>query len=212
MRLEDPRLRLKLAGSMPPTDEELVAAFQSGDVAAFETLVARWDRKIQGAIYRVLGAGEDSRDLCQEVFLKAYRALGTFKREARFSSWLYQIALNACRDRLRRRRGRLQVSLEDAGDALDGAQDAAPSALDLVEAGELARAVQAALATLPHEQREVIALKEYEGLTFVEIAEALDVPVSTVKTRLYRGLGQLRQQLERQGVRGAAAPLTAPAP
>ena len=212
MRLDVPDLRLKLAGSMPPTDEELVAAFQSGDVAAFEALVARWDRKIQGAIYRVLGAGEDSRDLCQEVFLKAYRALGTFKREARFSSWLYQIALNACRDRLRRRRGRLQISLEDAGDALDGAQDAAPSALDLVEAGELARAVQAALATLPHEQREVIALKEYEGLTFVEIAEALDVPVSTVKTRLYRGLGQLRQQLERQGVRGAAAPLTAPAP
>ena len=66
----------------------------------------RWDRKIQGAIYRIVGADEDARDLCQEAFLKAYRGLGTFKREARFSSWLYQIALNVCRDRLRRRRGR----------------------------------------------------------------------------------------------------------
>ena len=205
------QVRLKLAGPMAPTDEELVAAFQNGDAAAFDALVGRWDRKIQGAIYRVLGAGEDSRDLCQEVFLKAYRALGTFKREARFSSWLYQIALNACRDRLRRRRGRVQVSLDDAADALEATQDHQPSALDLVEARDLARAVQAAMATLPHEQREVIALKEYQGLTFVEIAEALDVPVSTVKTRLYRGLGQLRQQLERQGVRGAAAPAAAPA-
>ena len=197
---------------MAPTDEELVVAFQGGDVAAFEALVGRWDRKIQGAIYRVLGAGEDSRDLCQEVFLKAYRALGTFKREARFSSWLYQIALNACRDRLRRRRGRVQVSLDEAGDALESVHDARPTALELVEARDLARAVEAAMAALPHEQREVIALKEYQGLTFAEIAEALDVPVSTVKTRLYRGLGQLRLQLERQGVRGSAAPAAAPTP
>ena len=120
---------------MVDTDEELVTAFRGGDISAFDTLVQRWERKIQGAIYRVLGAGEDSRDLCQEVFLKAYRALGTFKREARFSSWLYQIALNACRDRLRRRRGRVQVSLDEAGDALEAAHDRQPSALDLVRTG-----------------------------------------------------------------------------
>jgi RNA polymerase sigma-70 factor (ECF subfamily) len=197
---------------MAPTDEELVAAFQDGDTAAFDTLVGRWDRKIQGAIYRVLGANEDARDLCQEVFLKAYRALGGFKQEARFSSWLYQIALNACRDRLRRRRGRTQVSLDEIGEGGQEPTQAGPTALELVEANDLARAVQAAIAALPHEQREVIALKEYQGLTFVEIAEALDVPVSTVKTRLYRGLGQLRQQLERQGVRGAAAPVAATTP
>lgn len=196
---------------MGPSDEELVAAFQAGDSSAFDALVGRWDRKIQGAIYRVVGGGEDSRDLCQEVFLKAYRALGGFKREARFSSWLYQIALNACRDRLRRRRGRTQVSLDDLADGAREPLQAGPSALDLVEARDLARAVQAAMATLPDDQREVIALKEYQGLTFVEIAEALDVPVSTVKTRLYRGLGLLRQQLERQGLRGGA-PVTATTP
>ncbi|HVR70794.1 MAG TPA: RNA polymerase sigma factor [Vicinamibacteria bacterium] len=196
---------------MAPTDEELVAAFQGGDASAFDTLVGRWDRKIQGAIYRVLGANEDSRDLCQEVFLKAYRALGGFKQQARFSSWLYQIALNACRDRLRRRRGRTSLSLDDLADGGHELTQSGPSALDLVEARDLSRAVQAAMAALPFEQREVIALKEYQGLTFVEIAETLDVPVSTVKTRLYRGLGQLREQLERQGVRGAA-PVAATTP
>jgi len=194
------------------TDEDLVAAFQDGDVSAFDGLVARWDRKIEGAIFRVVGRSEDAKDLCQEVFLKAYRALGTFKREARFSSWLYQIALNACRDRLRRRRGRTYLSLDDLEDsgepplAMGG-----PSALELVEARDLSRIVELAMAELAPEQREVIVLKEYQDLTFLEIAEVLDVPISTVKTRLYRGLGQLRQRLERQGVRGAA-PVPAPMP
>src|SRR3954467_12683266 len=118
---------------MGPTDEELVAAFQDGDASAFDQLVRRWDRRIHGAIYRVVGADEDARDLCQEAFLKAYRGLGTFKREARFSSWLYQIAVNVCRDRIRRRRGKTAVSL----DALDetpagGLRTAGPSALELL--------------------------------------------------------------------------------
>ncbi len=85
---------------MSPTDEDLVVAFQSGDIPAFDQLVRRWDRKIQGVIYRLVGNHDEARDLSQEAFLKAYRALGTFKKEARFSSWLYQIAINATRDRL----------------------------------------------------------------------------------------------------------------
>ena len=80
-----------------PSDEELVEEFQRGDPHAFDVLVERWDRKIQGAIYRIMGPEEDARDLSQETLLKAYRALSTFKKEARFSSWLYQIALNVCR-------------------------------------------------------------------------------------------------------------------
>ncbi len=197
---------------MAATDEELVDAFQAGDLSAFDDLLRRWERRIQAAIYRVMGTEDEARDLCQETFLKAYRALGGFKREARFSSWLYQIALNLCRDRMRRRKGRTLVSL----DALDEEgltpprrQD--PSPLDLVEADTLSRAVAAAIEGLPDEQREVIVLKEYQDLTFLEIAEILDVPLSTVKTRLYRGLGQLRLRLERQGIR-SAAPVPAPLP
>lgn len=190
---------------MWPTDEELVAAFQRGETSAFDTLVGRWDRKIQGAIYRMVGPTEDARDLCQEAFLKAYRGLRTFRQDARFSSWLYQIAVNVCRDRLRRRRGRTHVSLDELGETGESPPVAVgPSALDLVEARDLSRTVAGAVAALPEEQREVIVLKEYEGLTFLEIAEVLGIPVSTVKTRLYRGLTQLRQRLEGQGIRSRA--------
>ena len=195
---------------MAPSDEQLVEAFQSGDVSAFDELLRRWDRKIQGAIYRLMGSEDEARDLCQETFLKAYRALRSFKREARFSSWLYQIALNVCRDRMRRKKGKTLVSLDDLED--NGTllpTPVGPSALDLVEAGNLARAVASAVAALPEEQREVIVLKEYEGLTFVEIAEVLGLPTSTVKTRLYRGLGQLKERLLEQGIR-SAAPVPAP--
>jgi RNA polymerase sigma-70 factor, ECF subfamily len=191
---------------MTPTDEDLVVAFQSGDIPAFDQLVRRWDRKIQGVIYRLVGNHDEARDLSQEAFLKAYRALGTFKQEARFSSWLYQIAINATRDRLRRRRRRTDLSLDDVEERGESSlRDGAPSALDLIESNDLSRAVAAAMAALPEEQREVVILKEYQGLTFPEIAETLDVPLSTVKTRLYRGLGQLRIRLERQGIRGGAA-------
>jgi RNA polymerase sigma-70 factor, ECF subfamily len=195
-----------------PTDEELVEEFQRGDPYAFDVLIGRWERKIQGAVYRIMGPEEDARDLCQETFLKAYRALATFKKEARFSSWLYQIALNVCRDRLRRRKSRPQVSLDEL---MEGGEIApagrGPSPLDLIEAHDLSRVVAAAVDSLPQEQREVIVLKEYEGLTFLEIAQALDVPISTVKTRMYRGLGLLRQRLERQGIR-SATPLPALTP
>jgi len=187
---------------MKPSDEELVETFQRGDTSAFDVLVGRWDRKIQGAIYRILGPGEDVRDLSQEAFLKAYRGLRTFKKEARFSSWLYQIALNLCRDRLRRRRGRIHVSLDELD---EGGGLATPSAVEDLETRDLSRRVALAMEDLPEEQREVIVLKEYQGLTFLEIAGALEVPVSTVKTRLYRGLGLLRQRLEREGIRSATA-------
>ena len=197
---------------MAATDEELVDAFQAGDLSAFDDLLRRWERRIQAAIYRVMGTEDEARDLSQETFLKAYRALGGFKREARFSSWLYQIALNLCRDRMRRRKGRTLISLDaldEEGVGFPRRQD--PSPLDLVESTALARAVAAAVSGLPDEQREVIVLKEYQDLTFLEIAEILDVPLSTVKTRLYRGLGQLRLRLERQGIR-SAAPVPAPLP
>jgi RNA polymerase sigma-70 factor (ECF subfamily) len=195
-----------------PTDEELVSAFQSGDVSAFDELVIRWDRKIQGAIYRILGSEDDARDLCQEAFLKAYRALPGFKGEARFSSWLYQIALNLCRDRMRRRKGKVFLSFDDPQVAEPASRPAnSPSALELVEAADLSRTVANAVATLPDDQRQIIVLKEYEGMTFLEISEILGVPLSTVKTRLYRGLVHLRERLEREGVR-AAAPLPAAIP
>lgn len=194
---------------MGRSDEELVEACQAGEASAFDVLVGRWEDRIRGAAYRVLGSEEEARDVAQEAFLKAYRGLAGFKREARFSSWLYQIALNLCRDRLRRRRTRPNVSLDELEASGPVLVETRPGAHELLLRDDLASIVRRAVITLPDEQRDVVILKEYEGLTFLEIAQALDVPVSTVKTRLYRGLGQLRVRLERDGVRGAA---TVPAP
>jgi RNA polymerase sigma-70 factor, ECF subfamily len=196
---------------MGRSDEELVEACQAGEASAFDVLVARWEDKIRGAAYRFLGSEEEARDVAQEAFLKAFRALEGFKREARFSSWLYQIATNLCRDRLRRRRTRAAVSLEELEETGPVIVETRPGAHELLMQRDLAHAVRRAVHALSEEQREVVILKEYQGLTFLEIAQALDLPVSTVKTRLYRGLGQLRLRLEREGVRGAA-PLPVPAP
>jgi RNA polymerase sigma-70 factor, ECF subfamily len=195
---------------MGRSDEELVEACQAGDASAFDVLVARWEDRIRGAAFRFLGSEEEARDVAQEAFLKAYRALSGFKREARFSSWLYQIATNLCRDRLRRRKTRAMVSLEALEEAGPVMIETRPGAHERLLERDLAQAVRRAIHALPEEQREVVILKEYQDLTFLEIAQALDVPVSTVKTRLYRGLGQLRLRLERDGVRGTA-PLPAPA-
>jgi RNA polymerase sigma-70 factor (ECF subfamily) len=196
---------------MGRSDEELVEACRAGETSAFDILVARWEDRIRGAAYRVLGSEDEARDVAQEAFLKAYRGLAAFKQEARFSSWLYQIALNVCRDRLRRRRTRATVSLEEMEQTGPAIVETRPGAHERLQRLDLARTVRRAIETLPEEQREVVVLKEYQGLTFLEIAQALEVPVSTVKTRLYRGLGQLRLRLEREGIRGAA-PVPAPAP
>ena len=195
---------------MGRSDEELVEACQAGEASAFDVLVGRWEDRIRGAAYRFLGSEDEARDVAQETFLKAYRGLTGFKREARFSSWLYQIATNLCRDRLRRRKTRATVSLEALEEGGPVMVETRPGADERLAERDLARTVRRAIDALPEEQREVVILKEYQELTFLEIAQALDVPVSTVKTRLYRGLGQLRLRLEREGVRGEA-PVPAPA-
>lgn len=192
-------------------DEELIEACLAGESSAFDVLVARWEDRIRGACWRVLGSEDEARDVAQEAFLKAYRGLAGFKRESRFSSWLYQIAVNLCRDRLRRRRSRVTLSLTEVPETGHLLVEARPGAHDQLVREDLASAVRRAIDALSPEQREVVILKEYQDLTFLEIAQALDVPISTVKTRLYRGLGQLRLRLEREGIR-SAAPVPVPAP
>jgi RNA polymerase sigma-70 factor (ECF subfamily) len=183
------------------TDEELVALATLGDMDAFNQLVSRWERPIFALAYRTLGREEDARDVVQDAFLRAYRGLRGFKGEAKFSSWLYRITLNLCRDWIRRERRAPVVQVAEGTDAVDLAdRQAAPteSVEELVERREMSRAVAKAMAELPEEQRTAILLKEYHGLTFQEIADQLNCPLSTVKTRLYQGLSVLRRRLERQ--------------
>ena len=187
---------------MPSTDEELVARSMGGDLESFNQLVLRWERPIYALAYRVIGREEDARDVAQETFLRAFRALSGFKGQAKFSSWLYRIALNLCRDWIRRERRTPVAQAPEGVDLIELAAETAPSETveDLVSRKELGRAVAKALSTLPEEQRTAIILKEYHGLTFQEIADLLGCPLSTVKTRLYQGLSVVRRHLQDAGV------------
>ena len=190
-----------MASDIPLTDEELVTRSRGGDLESFNQLILRWERPIYALAYRVIGREEDARDVCQEAFLRAFRALPGFKGEAKFSSWLYRITLNLCRDWIRRQRRAPVTQMPEETDILEAAAATGPSESieDLVARRELSAVVEEAMARLPAEQRTAIVLKEYHGMTFQEIADLQGCPLSTVKTRLYQGLSVLRRHLERQG-------------
>src|SRR5688500_4018716 len=183
------------------TDEELVARSIGGDAESFNELILRWERPIYALAYRTIGREEEARDVCQETFLRAFRALPGFRGQAKFSSWLYRIALNLCRDWIRRERRAQVVQAPENVDLVEmaAALEPAESVEDLVARKDMARAVERAMAGLPEEQRTAIILKEYHGLTFQEIADLVGCPLSTVKTRLYQGLTVLRRELAKSG-------------
>src|SRR5574339_351508 len=148
---------------MTTTDEELVARAQGGDVDSFNQLIVRWERPIYALAYRVIGREEDARDVCQDAFLRAYRALPGFKGQAKFSSWLYRIALNLCRDWIRRQRRAPTLQIPEGVEPTELAAEVGPaeSIEDLVSRRELTAVVEEAMALLPEEQRTAIILKEY---------------------------------------------------
>ena len=185
------------------SDEELVARSIAGDTDSFNELVLRWERPIYALAYRQIGREDDARDVTQEAFLRAFRALPGFKGQAKFSSWLYRITLNLCRDWMRRQMRTPFVPTPEGMEAEDLAvQDdgEAVTVEDAVAQRDLTRHVARAMRVLPEEQRSAVLLKEYHGLTFQEIAELQGCPLSTVKTRLYQGLSVLRRELGRRGV------------
>ncbi len=165
---------------MTLTDEELVARATAGDLESFNQLVGRWERPIYALAYRTLRREEDARDVVQEAFLRAFRGLQGFKGEAKFSSWLYRITLNLCRDWIRRERRAPVVQVPEGVDPVDLADaqaSPAESVEDLVARREMSGAVARAMAELPDEQRTAILLKEYHGLTFQEISDMLHCPL-----------------------------------
>ena len=168
------------------TDEELVARSRTGDMDSFNQLILRWERPIYALAYRVIGQEEDARDVAQETFLRAFRALPGFKGQAKFSSWIYRIALNLCRDWIRRKRRTPVSQLPEDVDLSELASEQGPteSVEDLVARRELSAVVEEVMALLPEEQRTAVILKEYHGMTFQEIADLQGCPLSTVKTRL----------------------------
>jgi RNA polymerase sigma-70 factor (ECF subfamily) len=190
-------------------DSRLISLCLSGDSEAFNTLVRRWEKRIYNFVLRYSGDREDAQDLCQEIFTAAFQRLSTLRDRERFSSWLYTIALNACRMRARSSAGKQKISLDDPEQAqtIDGQiqirNEASSFLLDpeqTLSRKQMELSVRRAIREIPQEQREVILLKEYQNLKFHEIAEILSCPLSTVKSRLYLGLKGMRKHLEKWGI------------
>ena len=181
---------------MKHNDEYLLRLALNGDGGCFGELVTRWELKINGFICRYVGNREEAKDLTQETFAKAFRNLGRLSDPKRFKPWLYKIALNECRMRFRRQRGftptPLEAYMESPQEDLDMVTPEA-----VLSQKETVAVLRAALERLPEDQKAVILMKEYQGLKFHEIADTLDVPLSTVKSRMYQGLKTLRKLMER---------------
>jgi RNA polymerase sigma-70 factor (ECF subfamily) len=175
-------------------DASLLARLRAGDERAFEALVRGYQHRVFGVGLRMLGNRAEAEEIAQETFLRAHRALGEFRGEARLGTWLYAIASRLCLDRLASGPRRHERS-DDL--ALAQAPAAGTDAAGALERDELQAALREAVAALPEERRIVVVLRDFEGLGYEEIAEVLGVPLNTVRTRLHRGRLDLKAKLER---------------
>ena len=181
------------------TDEQLVDLAVSEDSEAFGEIVKRWERKIFALCFGMLGREDDASDAAQETFIAAYRNLSNFRGEAKVSSWLHRIAVNQCLTTKRRKKTRAEEFLDDEDGSAENTFVASPTHSPAFSTEKLERLaiVRQAVGALPVDLRQVIVMKEFEEMTFQEISETLELPLSTVKSRLYTGLKQLRLRLER---------------
>lgn len=179
------------------SDEELIDSVLKGNIRDFDVLIERWQKPLFNFVMRFMNSEEEARDACQDTFVNAYRNLAKFKKQSRFSSWLFKIAINRCNTLLRKRKrwkmffdpiGEKEEYIDRLGEDL--------SAEQTVEREQIYERIRRAIAQLPPEQKTVLLLKEYEGYKFHEISEMLDCPVSTVKSRMYYALDGLRKALK----------------
>ena len=177
-----------------PTDESLASALRCGDDSALDTLMLRWQLPLRSFLYRHLQNEADALDLAQETFVRIYRNRTHYREGAKFSTWMFQIALNLCRDRGRRRKLRPLATLDEAPDQADTRPS--PDTATLTE--ERASAVRAAIAALPENLRTPLLLSTYEQLSHTDIAVVVKSTPKAVETRLARARELLRQKLARR--------------
>ena len=176
------------ASTLRADDREAVEASRRGDREAFDRLVERYQRDVYRLCYRYVNNHEDANDAAQEAFLRAYRAIGSFRGDSAFSTWLYRIAVNTCLN--------FRAARKPAADELpDALADPRPGAQAKVERDERSRRVREAVSRLPEKQRATVILKVYHDLTHEEVAGILGATVGTVKANLFHALGNLRKTL-----------------
>ena len=172
-----------------------MAQARGGDTAAFDDLVTRYQDRVFNMSYRMLSNREDALDVSQEVFVTVFKSLGRFQERAQFGTWLYRITVNKCRDELRRRGSvkHTRPASLDAADIEPSAGRAGP--VEHASARELQTLLEQAIAELPEDVREAMLLRDTQDLSYEEIAEVVDVPVGTVRSRLNRARTLLRERL-----------------
>lgn len=184
------------------TDEQLVEAAQNDNADAFGAIVKRWERKIFALCFGILQREDDARDAVQETFIAAFRHLKNFRGDAKVSSWLHRIAVNQCLTKKRRAKVRGESSLENETGIEEVSAFASPHASPArqTEAKQKILLIRRAVQALPNELKEIVVMKEFEEMTFQEISETLEMPLSTVKSRLYTALKQLKMKLEKMSL------------
>lgn len=184
-------------------EETCIRQILNGDVNAFEGLVTAYEKNAYNLALRMLGDPQDAEDVTQEAFLKAYQSLSSFRLDSRFSVWLYRIVSNLCLDQLRRRQRRPEQSLTVENDEGEEAQQDVPdesfSPEALLERKLTREAVRRGLDALPDEQRQILLLRELEGMSYEEIGQALSLEPGTVKSRIFRARKRLCAWLLRDG-------------
>jgi len=187
------------------SDAQLIEKFRSGDIGCFNTLVYRWQQRLYNFILRYSGDRDEAHDLCQLAFIKAHRSLGQLRDPEKFSSWIYQLTLNVCRDEFkknRRRQRHVTGSLEETevnpGDI--HIAGVIPPVESEICRNDLRDMLNKALQTLSEEQRLVVIMKNYQGMTFAEIASALNISENTAKSRLYYALANLKKVFEKWNI------------
>jgi RNA polymerase sigma-70 factor (ECF subfamily) len=167
---------------------------RAGDAPAFEELVMTYQHRVFGVALRMLGNRAEAEDVAQEVFVRAHRALGAFRGDAKLSTWLYAITSRLCLNRLASGERRMA---RQGDDALLRLSDAGPRPDAALERRELETALGRAIAELPEDRRIVVVLRDLEGLSYEEIAQVLELELGTVRSRLHRARAELKEKLER---------------
>lgn len=189
-------------GDSSEADRRAVVAVLDGDRQAFRPLVERYQRGVYNVIHRLVHNAADAEDLAQQAFVSAFDALGSFKLDARFSSWIYRIAVNLAKDHLKsRKRGEVPTEPADPSEAMFSGS--LPRTDEPAVNDERMRLLHSALAALGYKDREVLVLKDIEELSYEEMREILHRPITALKIRVVRARERLRIELERRSGKGA---------
>ena len=181
----------------------LVELARAGDEAAFEKLVTLYERKVYATAFRYTANEYDAMDISQEVFIRVFRFIHTFNLESSFSTWIYRITVNVCKDHIRKRASRAELPLEltdeESGEYTVEISDSTYDPVELYEQAELRQEIRRAIDDLPDNYKEIVLLRDIGGLSYDEISQTLDIEVGTVKSRLSRAREKLRNFLLQNG-------------